>query len=76
MGLPARYLWLIPGWPNALLQKSAAAHVPFYVTEVDSIEEAEKLAQLPINGIMTNRIEVIGPAIARTRASSSAKKTF
>ena len=76
MGLPARYLWLVPGWPNAFLQKSAAAHVPFYVTEVDSVEEAEELGQLPINGIMTNRIEVIGPAIAQTRVSNPAKKTF
>lgn len=70
MGLPARYLWLVPGWPNAFLQKSAAAHIPFYVTEVDSVEEAEKLAQLPINGIMTNWIEVIGPVISRSRTTN------
>jgi len=76
MGLPARYLYLLPGWPNAFLQKSAAAHIPFYVTEVDSVEEAERLVRLPINGIMTNRIEVIGPAIARTRASTFGIKTF
>ena len=73
MGLPDQYLWLVPGWPNDFLHKSAAAHIPFYVTEVDSIEEAEKLAKLPINGIMTNRIEVIGPVIARARVSGSAK---
>jgi glycerophosphoryl diester phosphodiesterase len=71
MGGPARYLWLLPGWPNDFLHKSAAARIPFYVTEVDSVEEAKKLAQLPINGIMTNRIEVIGPAIAQARAKSS-----
>jgi len=74
--LPARYLYLVPGWPNAFLQQSAVAHIPFYVTEVDSVEEAEKLVRLPINGIMTNRIEVIGPAIARTRASTFGIKTF
>src|SRR5215472_3920517 len=29
-GKPARYLWLVPGWPNDFLHKSAAAHVPFF----------------------------------------------
>lgn len=70
MGLPDRYLWLVPGWPNDFLHKSAAAHIPFYVTEVDSVEEARKLAQLPINGIMTNRIEIIGPVITRARTTN------
>jgi glycerophosphoryl diester phosphodiesterase len=74
MGLPARYLWLVPGWPNAFLQKSAAARIPFYVIEVDSVEESEKLAKLPINGIMTNWIEVVGPVIARARAASPASR--
>jgi glycerophosphoryl diester phosphodiesterase len=71
MGVPARYLWLVPGWPNDFLRKSAAAHVPFYVTEVDSVEEAKELGQLPINGIMTNRIEVIGPVITQVRAGTA-----
>jgi len=71
MGGPARYLWLVPGWPNDFLRKSAAAHVPFYVTEVDSVEEAKKLGQLPINGIMTNRIEVIGPVITQVIAGTA-----
>ena len=70
MGLPDQYLWLVPGWPNDFLHKSAAAGIPFYITEVDSVEEAKALAQLPINGIMTNRIEVIGPVVAQTRATS------
>jgi len=73
MGLPARYLWMVPGWPNDFLHKAAAAHIPFYVTEVDSVEEAEKLAQLPIHGIMTNRIEVIGPAVARAIGANPAR---
>ena len=73
MGVPDRYLWLLPGWPNDFLRKSAAAHIPFYVTEVDSVEEAKQLAQLPIDGIMTNRIEVIGPVVARSRTAGSTK---
>ena len=73
MGMPARYLWLLPGWPNDFLHKSAAAHVPFYITEVDSAEEAKTLARLPIDGVMTNRIEVTGPVIARTRGQARAR---
>jgi len=70
MGIPARYLWLVPGWPNDFLRKSAAATVPFYVTEVDTVEEAKKLGRLPITGIMTNRIEVIGPLITQDKRSN------
>jgi glycerophosphoryl diester phosphodiesterase len=65
IALPAKYLWLVPGWPNAFLQKTAAANVPVYVIDLDTVEEAAKLANLPINGIMTNRIEIVGKALAR-----------
>jgi len=71
MGLPDSYLWLVPGWPNDFLHKAATAQIPFYVTEVDTVAEARKLEQLPINGIMTNRIEVIGPAIVQAREAKS-----
>ena len=70
LGVPTRYLWLIPGWPNDFLRKSAAAHVPVCVTEVDSVAEAKQLAQLPIRCIITNRIEVIGPVIAQAIAAT------
>lgn len=69
LGGPSRYLWLIPGWPNDFLRKSAAAHVPLYVIEADSVAEAKHLAQLPISGIITNRIAVLGPVIAQVRAA-------
>lgn len=69
LGGPSRYLWLIPGRPNDFRRKSAAAHAPFYVIEADSVAEAKRLAQLPIIGILTNRIEVIGPVIAQVRAA-------
>lgn len=70
MGGPDRYLWLVPGWPNDFLHKAATQRIPFYVTEVDTVAEARKLALLPINGIVTNRIEVIGQAIAQARAKA------
>ena len=59
--LPARYLWMVPGWPNDFLQKAAKARVPVYVMDVDTMAEAETLTKLPLHGIMTNKIETIGP---------------
>lgn len=69
IALPVRYLWLVPGWPNDFLSKTAAAHVPVYVLDVDTVEQARDLMRLPIQGIVTNRIEVIGPIVAETRRS-------
>lgn len=60
--LPVKDLWLVPGWPNSFLRKTAAAHVPVYVIDVDTPEEAQTLVDLPVNGIMTNKIEVVGRA--------------
>jgi glycerophosphoryl diester phosphodiesterase len=60
--IPGKYLWLVPGWPNAFLQKTAAAHVPVYVMDVDTIDEYQHLVNLPINGIMTNKIDTVGKA--------------
>jgi len=59
--LPAQYLWMVPGWPNDFLNKAAKAEVPVYVMDVDTTADAEKLMLLPIRGIMTNKIEIIGP---------------
>lgn len=64
--LPARYLWMVPGWPNDFLHKAAKAGVPVYVMDVDTTEEAKTLALLPIDGIMTNKIEIIGPFFSQT----------
>jgi glycerophosphoryl diester phosphodiesterase len=64
IALPAKDLWLVPGWPNAFLQKAAAANVPVYVIDVDTVEQATDMTRLPINGIMTNKIEIVGKAAA------------
>lgn len=61
--LPARYLNRVPGWPGLVLQKARAAGVPVYVVDVDSIEEARAVRDLPLDGIMTNRIEIVGPVL-------------
>jgi glycerophosphoryl diester phosphodiesterase len=58
-GLP--YVW---GWPDRFLAKVAAAGARAYVVEVDDPADALRLAALPIHGIMTDRIELVGPALA------------
>ncbi len=45
----------------------SAAHgagVPLYVADVDSAEELAEVRGIPLDGIITNRIEVVGPLLA------------
>lgn len=57
IGVPARMLSSIPGWPNLILTKFHEAGIKVVVTDVDSLEQWETLKDLPLDGIMTNRIE-------------------
>ncbi|NJM71250.1 MAG: glycerophosphodiester phosphodiesterase [Scytonema sp. RU_4_4] len=65
IGAPARYLKYVPGWPNLVLVKAREAGLKVYVVDVDTKEELEQVQDLPIDGIITNRIEVIGPLLKR-----------
>ncbi|MBW4475815.1 MAG: hypothetical protein KME54_02815 [Tolypothrix brevis GSE-NOS-MK-07-07A] len=57
---PARHLKSFPGWPNLILNQARKAGLKIYVADVDTKEELEQVKDLPIDGIITNRIEVIG----------------
>jgi glycerophosphoryl diester phosphodiesterase len=63
IAIPAAYLNRIPGWPNRLLRQAHDAGVPIYV-ETDDADVARDVARLPISGILTDRIEQVGPALA------------
>lgn len=71
--LPAERLrpWFVRagvGWPNRFLKKVNRANSFLYI-DTDSAEEAVVISELPIAGILTDRIEVIGPLLApRLRA--------
>ncbi len=67
LGLPANYLWFVWGWPNRLLGKVYDADMRFYIY-VNNLEQAEEIAGTPINGIITDRIETLGPYFAKTRS--------
>ncbi len=62
-GVPARYLKYVPGWPSLFLSKSHQANLQVYVLDVDTLEQLESVKNLPIDGIVTNRIEIIGPQL-------------
>jgi glycerophosphoryl diester phosphodiesterase len=66
IAIPADYLERLPSWPNRFLSQASAAGVPVYV-ETDDVTVAREVAELPITGILTDRIEDIGPALGAAR---------
>lgn len=68
LGLPANYLWLAWGWPNRLLGKVYEADMRFYVY-LNTLEQAEEISGIPINGVITDHIETVGPFFTKDRAS-------
>jgi glycerophosphoryl diester phosphodiesterase len=71
IGIPARYLGRIPGWPGLILQKARSANVPVYVFDVDTPDDVRAVKDLPLDGIVTNRIDVIA-SLLRPQASTTA----
>jgi glycerophosphoryl diester phosphodiesterase len=60
MGAPPEYLKYLWGWPYRFLQKVSRAGASFYLM-VDTAEDAQKYRDLPVDGIVTDYIEVVGP---------------
>jgi glycerophosphoryl diester phosphodiesterase len=65
LGLPFKYLKYVWGWPNRFLDKVYAANMRFYVY-VNKVEAAKDLAGVPLNGVITDHIETIGPYFKKT----------
>ncbi|MGL5060220.1 MAG: glycerophosphodiester phosphodiesterase family protein [Microcoleus sp.] len=64
LGIPTRYLKYTPGWSsNLFLVQARAAGLKLYVIEVDTQEDLAGVKNLPLDGIVTNRIEIIGPLL-------------
>jgi glycerophosphoryl diester phosphodiesterase len=60
IGLPYGYLAFAPGWPNRLLRKVRAAGAMFYVNDVNTPQQVADLRSLAVDGIVTERVEVVG----------------
>lgn len=66
LGIPVNYLKYTPGWNSHLfLTKAREAGLKVYVIEVDTKEDLQQIQNLPLDGIVTNRIEIIGPLLKR-----------
>ena len=64
LGIPTSYLKYVPGWnSNLFLNKAREAGLKVYVIEVDTKEDFQQVENLPLDGIVTNRIEIIGPLL-------------
>ena len=59
IGLPLQYTKFIWGWPNRFLGKIYKADMKFYLY-INTMEEAKKYSDIPISGIVTDRIEDVG----------------
>lgn len=71
LGIPYAELARLPGWPHLILARAHQAGVPVYIMDVDTPQQLDALLTLPIDGIQTNRIEVIGPLLAERRVSDT-----
>jgi glycerophosphoryl diester phosphodiesterase len=71
LAIPFAELSRLPGWPHLILARAHQAGVPFFITDVDTPEQLEAVIDLPIDGIQTNRIEVIGPLVEERRAGDT-----
>ena len=65
LGIPVSYLKYVPGWPSLFLLQARKSNLEVYVIDVDTPEDLAKIEALPIDGIVTNRIEIIGPLLGR-----------
>ncbi len=68
LGRPGRYLKVTSflwGWPESFIKKAHEAGTEVYASQVDSIELYKEYSKYDLDGIMTNRIEIIGPSIIR-----------
>lgn len=78
--VPMNYAWIGWGWPNRFLQRMQDAGSEVVIAGpirrgerlgVNGVDDAEAFASVPQNwrgGVVTDRIEVIGPLVARQRA--------
>jgi glycerophosphoryl diester phosphodiesterase len=59
LGMPPKYTKLLWGWPFRFLRKVSAAGAAFYLM-IDTEEDAEAMIEIPVDGIITDYIELVG----------------
>jgi glycerophosphoryl diester phosphodiesterase len=63
IGVPYARLGFVPGWPNLIIARARQAGAKVFVADVDTPEQLERVRAWSLDGIQTNRIEVIGPLV-------------
>ena len=71
IGIPFPLLGSLPGWPHLILARAHQAGARVFIADVDTPEQLAALEGLPIDGIQTNRIEIIGPLVADWQKSGA-----
>lgn len=59
IGMPPRYTKLLWGWPYRFLKKVSRAGTKLYLL-IDTEEDAKGFLDIPVDGIVTDYIEVVG----------------
>ncbi|MGD8598832.1 MAG: hypothetical protein PVJ26_17560, partial [Anaerolineae bacterium] len=60
LGLPPEYVRLAWGWPYRFLDVVHEAGLRFYLL-VDTAPDAQRFRHIPVDGVITDYIEVVGP---------------
>ena len=60
LAMPPKYLNILWGWPYRFLNKVHNAGAKFYLM-IDTEEDAKKYVDFPVDGIVTDYIEVVAP---------------
>jgi glycerophosphoryl diester phosphodiesterase len=60
-----RAIDIIWGWPNKFIERANRHGTRIFVSQVDSEDDFKVVRDLPVDGYMTNKIEVIAPLMAR-----------
>jgi glycerophosphoryl diester phosphodiesterase len=63
IALPPKYTHYVWGWPYRFVAQAHRADVPVFLM-IDSAEDASAYADLPVDGVVTDYIEEVGPVYA------------
>lgn len=61
LGILARYLKYVPGWSSLFLSQARQANLKVYAIDGDTPNDLAKIKGLPLDGIVTNRVEIVSP---------------
>jgi glycerophosphoryl diester phosphodiesterase len=59
MGMPPSYVPIVWGWPYRFLREVSDVGAKFYLM-IDTEEEARAFSKIPVDGVITDYIEVVG----------------